>query len=97
MSEARRKERNFPFVGASNVVVPTIGTVCDALASRSLAQVTAAAPTYWMCRSENEQNADMARNMGYASEEHRLALRRLGPSPIHRRSFGSTAQGWLFS
>ena len=40
---------------------------------------------------------DLARNMGYGSEEHRMALRRLGPSPIHRRSFGDTAQGWLFS
>ena len=40
---------------------------------------------------------DLARNMGYGSEEHRLALRRLGPSPIHRRSFGGTTQGWLFS
>jgi ribonuclease HII len=29
----------------------------------------------------------MARNMGYASEGHRDALRRLGPSAIHRRSF----------
>jgi ribonuclease HII len=40
---------------------------------------------------------DLARNMGYGSEEHRLALRRLGPSPIHRRSFNGTTQGWLFS
>jgi ribonuclease HII len=40
---------------------------------------------------------DLARNMGYGSEEHRMALRRLGPSPIHRRSFGDTTQGWLFS
>jgi ribonuclease HII len=40
---------------------------------------------------------DLARNMGYGSEEHRMALRRLGPSPIHRRSFGGTTQAWLFS
>jgi ribonuclease HII len=40
---------------------------------------------------------DLARNMGYGSEEHRMALRRLGPSPIHRRSFNGTTQGWLFS
>lgn len=39
---------------------------------------------------------DLARNMGYGSEEHRIALRRLGPSPIHRRSFGGTTQAWLF-
>jgi ribonuclease HII len=40
---------------------------------------------------------DLARNMGYGSEEHRMALRRLGPCPIHRRSFGGTTQAWLFS
>jgi len=27
------------------------------------------------------------RNKGYGTEEHRLAIERLGPSPIHRRSF----------
>lgn len=37
----------------------------------------------------------LARNMGYASEDHRDALRRLGPSAIHRRSFHGT-QRWLF-
>jgi len=39
---------------------------------------------------------DLASNMGYGSEEHREALRRLGPSAIHRRSFHGT-QAWLFS
>jgi ribonuclease HII len=37
----------------------------------------------------------LAHNMGYASEDHRSALRRLGPSAIHRRSFAGT-QRWLF-
>jgi ribonuclease HII len=37
----------------------------------------------------------LARNKGYASEGHRDALRRLGPSQIHRRSFNGT-QPWLF-
>lgn len=37
----------------------------------------------------------LAHNMGYGSEDHREALRRLGPSPIHRRSFQGT-QPWLF-
>jgi ribonuclease HII len=37
----------------------------------------------------------LARNMGYGSADHRDALRRLGPSPIHRRSFQGT-QRWLF-
>jgi ribonuclease HII len=29
----------------------------------------------------------LAHNMGYASDDHRQALRRMGPSEIHRRSF----------
>jgi ribonuclease HII len=37
----------------------------------------------------------LAHNMGYASEDHREALRRMGPSEIHRRSFHGT-QRWLF-
>lgn len=59
----RQKEKTFPFVGAANVVVPLIGITCDALASRSLAQATAAAPAYWSARSENEDRAQVARNM----------------------------------
>jgi ribonuclease HII len=38
----------------------------------------------------------LGHNMGYASEDHREALRRLGPSPIHRRSFAAMLQRWLF-
>ncbi len=37
----------------------------------------------------------LGHNMGYASEDHRDALRRMGPSEIHRRSFQGT-QRWLF-
>lgn len=37
----------------------------------------------------------LAHNMGYGSQDHRDALRRLGPSEIHRRSFHGT-QRWLF-
>jgi ribonuclease HII len=37
----------------------------------------------------------LAHNMGYASEDHRDAIRRMGPSEIHRRSFHGT-QRWLF-
>jgi ribonuclease HII len=37
----------------------------------------------------------LAHNMGYASEDHREAIRRIGPSEIHRRSFHGT-QRWLF-
>jgi ribonuclease HII len=37
----------------------------------------------------------MGHNMGYAADDHRDALRRMGPSEIHRRSFHGT-QRWLF-
>jgi ribonuclease HII len=37
----------------------------------------------------------LAHNMGYGSEGHREALRRLGPSEIHRRSFKG-GERWLF-
>jgi ribonuclease HII len=37
-----------------------------------------------------------ARHMGYATREHLRALRRLGPSPVHRRSFASVSQLPLF-
>lgn len=59
----RDKQKTFPFVGAANVVVPLIGVVCDALSSRSLAQATAAAPTYWVTRTENEARVPVARRM----------------------------------
>jgi ribonuclease HII len=39
---------------------------------------------------------DLGRNMGYACARHLEALRRMGPTPIHRRSFHGT-QAWLFS
>ena len=59
----KQKVKNFPFAGASNVVVPLIGITVDALTSRSLAQLTAAAPAYWSTRTENESRAVVARNM----------------------------------
>ncbi len=37
-----------------------------------------------------------ARNMGYGTAEHLDALAKLGPCPIHRRSFGPVAQPVLF-
>lgn len=34
----------------------------------------------------------LARHMGYPTPQHLLALRRLGPSPIHRRSFAPVSE-----
>ena len=36
-----------------------------------------------------------SKNKGYASPDHREALTRLGPSPLHRRSFAPVAQALL--
>lgn len=36
-----------------------------------------------------------ASNKGYASRAHQQALRTLGPTPLHRRSFAPVAQAWL--
>jgi ribonuclease HII len=39
----------------------------------------------------------LARHKGYGTAEHVAALRRLGPSPIHRMSFAPCAQASLFA
>ena len=36
-----------------------------------------------------------AQNKGYGTADHREALTRLGPTPLHRRSFGPVAQACL--
>jgi ribonuclease HII len=36
-----------------------------------------------------------ARNKGYGTADHRDALERLGPTPLHRRSFAPVAQRLL--
>jgi len=38
----------------------------------------------------------LARHKGYATEQHRRALARLGPSPVHRRSFAPCSQTALW-
>jgi ribonuclease HII len=46
-----------------------------------------------MCRLEGDHPGyGFARHMGYATREHLRALRRLGPSPLHRRSFAPCSQ-----
>ncbi len=37
----------------------------------------------------------LGHNMGYGSADHREALRRLGPTRLHRRSFEPARQAWL--
>jgi ribonuclease HII len=35
-----------------------------------------------------------ARHKGYCTAAHLAALRRLGPTPLHRRSFAPVAEAW---
>ena len=39
----------------------------------------------------------LARHKGYCSAEHIEALRRLGPTPLHRKSYAPVAQAGLFA
>jgi ribonuclease HII len=46
-----------------------------------------------MCRlDERHPGWGLATHMGYATPQHLAALRRLGPSPVHRRSFAPVAR-----
>jgi len=71
----------------------------DALSvSIAAASIVAKVTRDALMRELDEQHPGygLAHNMGYASEDHRNALRRRGPSCIHRRSFQGT-QRWLFA
>src|SRR5262249_22815194 len=58
--------------------------------------VAKAGPNEMMHESDRRYHGyGLAHNMGYAADDHREALRRMGPSEIHRRSFHGT-QRWLF-
>jgi ribonuclease HII len=46
-----------------------------------------------MCRlDERHPGWGLAQHMGYPTPQHLAALRRLGPSPVHRRSFAPVAR-----
>lgn len=62
-AKPRVKEKNTPFRKASNVVVPVIGMMTDAMVSQSLSAFTAAGDRFWQARIENEGNELVAQNM----------------------------------
>jgi len=72
------------------------GDACDA----SIAAASIVAKVHRdaiMCRLEVEHPGyGFAQHMGYSTREHLVALRRLGPSPVHRRSFAPCYQPTLF-
>ena len=80
------------------------GCDCEAVISGDalVTSIAAASIVAKVARDEMMRECDarypgygLAQNMGYASEDHRDAIRRMGPSEIHRRSFHGT-QRWLF-
>jgi ribonuclease HII len=81
--------------------IPEIGAPQQALVrgDASVGSIAAASIVAKVQRDARMQQLDrefpgygFARNAGYATEEHRLALRERGPSAVHRRSFGPVAE-----
>lgn len=70
---------------AQSVSIAAASIVAKVARDALMAQLDASHPGY-----------DLASNMGYGCPQHLDALRRMGPSPIHRRSFSGT-QRWLFT
>lgn len=69
----------------------------------SIASIAAASILAKTARDAEMQQLDfrypgygLAKHMGYPTPAHLDALRKLGPSPIHRRSFAPVAQALLF-
>jgi ribonuclease HII len=77
-----------PFPGFSGLVVPIVGgdLTCPAISAASiLAKVARDAE---MCALDAAYpQYGFARHKGYATADHRQALKRHGPCPAHRRSF----------
>ena len=59
----RMKQKNFPFAGASNIVVPLIQIMSESLIARALTSVFGAGDRVWMARTENEDNTQVARDV----------------------------------
>jgi len=85
--------RGLAFACTSEAVVKGDALVASVSAASILAKVA---------RDEHMLELDVrypgygfARHKGYGTPEHLAALRRLGPSPIHRRSFAPVAQSEL--
>jgi ribonuclease HII len=66
---------------AACISIAAAAIVAKVLRDRQMARLDALHPGY-----------DLARNKGYPTPDHLDALRRLGPSPIHRRSFRPVAE-----
>ncbi|MGA8943535.1 MAG: ribonuclease HII [Thermoactinomyces sp.] len=74
-----------------NLAIPQHGIIKGDSLSHSIAAASVIAKTVrdeWMSNMAEEYPVyGFAKNMGYGTSEHLKALRKYGPSPIHRRSF----------
>ena len=78
--------RQIPGVDVPQDVIVKGDTKCHAIAAASILAKTERDAL--MARFDEEfPGYDFAAHKGYATEAHRDAIRKLGPSPIHRRSF----------
>lgn len=87
--------RRIPGIAIEQEAIVKGDTICHAIAAASILAKTA--------RDEMMERYDLqypgyefATHKGYATAAHRDAIRRLGPSPIHRRSFTLLPQPRLF-
>lgn len=86
-----RSHRDIPFT----TVVKGDGKFMSIAAASVLAKTHR--DEYMMQAAARYPGYGWERNMGYPTREHRLAVQRLGLTPLHRRSFGPCAQASLFS
>jgi ribonuclease HII len=79
-----------------DLAIPQTALVHGDAMDGSIAAASIVAKVYrdaLMCRlAERHPGYGFNRHMGYGTQEHLDALRRLGPSPVHRRSFGPVAR-----
>jgi ribonuclease HII len=78
------------------LTIPGLGIAQRAIIKGDAISVSIAAASIVAELDTQHPGYGLASNMGYGCQLHRDALRRLGPTPIHRRSFNGT-QPWLFS
>lgn len=76
-------------------VVGGDGCVASVSAASIIAKVTRDA--FMRGLDDRYPGYGLAQHKGYGTPEHLAALRRLGPSPVHRRSFAPVLQSDLFS
>ena len=96
----------FGIIGGSGIyAVPGIETPCESIIKGD-SRCHAIAAASILAKTERDAlmagydrvypGYGFASHKGYATAEHRDAIRRLGPSPIHRRSFTLLPQPRLF-